>query len=88
MKKYFEEQPTTREEQVEVLKKLLSNSFRSMYPKESDLPPNLVNYNAPNPYEHAEMCYIYTRFAAFIRTEDNSLLGFRTRCPASFSPTS
>ena len=49
MKKYFEEQPTTREEQVEVLKKLLSNRFRSMYPKESDLPPNLVNYNAPNP---------------------------------------
>lgn len=84
MKKYFDEQPTTRPEQVGVIMQKLREKFRRKYPTLDDVPEEWVCYCAPNPYDHAETTYTYMELYRFIRIEDNSLIGFRTRCPASF----
>lgn len=84
MKKYFDEQPTTRPEQVAVLKEKLKAQFKRRFPTLDDIAPGWRNVNAPDPYAHAMMNYVYTRLFHFIRMEDNSLIGFKTRCTASF----
>lgn len=84
MQKYFEEQPTTRPEQVAVVRTKLKARFKRRYPTLDDVPQNLICYNAKDPYAHAMMQYEYIELFRFIRPEDNSLVGFRTRCTASF----
>ena len=84
MQKYFEEQPTTRPEQVAVITTTLKARFMRRYPTLDDVPQNLICYNAKDPYAHAMMQYESMELFRFIRLEDNSLVGFRTRCTASF----
>ena len=72
MQKYFEEQPTTRPEQVTVVRAKLKARFIRRYPTLDRVPRELM------------MQYEYMELYRFIRLEDNSLVGFRTRCPASF----
>lgn len=84
MQKYFEEQPTTRPEQVAVIKTKLKARFMRRYPTLDRVPRELICYNAKDPYVHAMMQYENMELFRFIRLEDNSLVGFRTRCPASF----
>jgi len=84
MQKYFEEQPTTRPEQVAVIKTKLKARFMRRYPTLDRVPRELICYNAKDPYAHAMMQYENMELFRFIRLEDNSLVGFRTRCPASF----
>ena len=84
MQKYFEEQPTTRPKQVAVIKTKLKARFMRRYPTLDRVPRELTCYNAKDPYAHAMMQYENMELFRFIRLEDNSLVGFRTRCPASF----
>ena len=84
MQKYFDEQPTTRPEQVAVILIKLKARFMRRYPTLDDVPLNLICYNAKDPYAHAMMQYELMELSRFIRLEDNSLIGFRTRCTASF----
>ena len=86
MKKYFDEQPCTRPEQLAVLKKKLAAQFERKYPTLGDIPIERLchAYGSVDPYEHCRMIYVAMRAAAFIRHEDNSLYGFRRRCPAGF----
>lgn len=84
MQKYFEEQPTTRPEQVAVVRAKLKARFMRRYPTLDDVPLNLICYNAKDLYAHAMMQYEFMELYRFIRLEDNSLVGFRTRCIASF----
>lgn len=84
MQKYFEEQPTTRPEQVAVIKTKLKARFMRRYPTLDRVPRELICYNAKDPYAHAMMNYVYTRLFRFIRVEDNSIVGFKTRCTTSF----
>lgn len=84
MQKYFEEQPTTRPEQVVVIKTKLKARFMRRYPTLDRVPRELICYNAKDPYAHAMMQYEFMELYRFIRLEDNSLVGFRTRCTASF----
>ena len=84
MQKYFEEQPTTRPEQVALLKEKLKAQFKQRFPPLDDIPPGWKNVKAPDPYAYAMMNYVYTRLFRFIRVEDNSIVGFKTRCTTSF----
>ena len=54
------------------------------YPTLDDVPLDLICYKAVDPYAHVMMQYEFMELFRFIRLEDNSLVGFRTRCPASF----
>lgn len=87
MQKYFDEQPTTRPEQVEVLKKKLAAQFERRYPTLGDIPIHKMihAHHAVDPYAHCRMIYVVMRLSRFVRHEDNSLIGFRHRCPASFT---
>ena len=82
--KYFEEQPTTRPEQVALLKEKLKAQFKKRFPTLDDIAPGWKNVKAPDPYAYAMMNYVYTRLFRFIRVEDNSIVGFKTRCTTSF----
>lgn len=84
MQKYFEEQPTTRPEQVALLKEKLKAQFKRRFPTLDDIAPGWKNVKASDPYAYAMMHYVYTRIFRFIRVEDNSIVGFKTRCTASF----
>lgn len=84
MQKYFEEQPTTRPEQVALLKEKLKAQFKKRFPTLDDIAPGWKNVKAPDPYAYAMMNYVYTRLFRFIRVEDNSIVGFKTRCTTSF----
>ena len=53
MQKYFEEQPTTRPEQVTVVRAKLKARFIRRYPTLDRVPRELICYNAKDPYAHA-----------------------------------
>ena len=67
MQKYFEEQPTTRPEQVALLKEKLKAQFKKRFPTLDDIAPGWKNVKAPDPYAYAMMNYVYTRLFRFIR---------------------
>ena len=58
MQKYFEEQPTTRPEQVAVLKEKLKAQFKKRFPTLDDIAPGWKNVKAPDPYAYAMMNYV------------------------------
>jgi hypothetical protein len=78
----FQEQPTNREDQVNLVKLKLSKRFEKLHPKETFTDLNLA---AVNPYEHAKMCYVSNNLFKFIRIENNSIRGFKKVCTASFT---
>lgn len=49
MQKYFEEQPTTRPEQVALLKEKLKAQFKKRFPTLDDIAPGWKNVKAPDP---------------------------------------
>ena len=72
----FKENPQTRQLQVALLKEKLSKKFDLKF--ENKILPFKFSK------EHTKMCWVANNFAKFIRSEDNSLRGFKTRCTASF----
>lgn len=78
MKKYFDIQPTTRDEQIEALKAKLRLKFDTL-----PFSPEPFS-GAVNDYEHQKEIYVSNRLARFINTDDNSLYGFKVKCTASF----
>jgi len=78
MNKYFDIQPITRDEQIEVLKNKLAKKFESL-----SFEPNPL-INVVNDFEHQKQIYTANRISNFISTEDNSIAGFRVKCTASF----
>ena len=61
MQKYFEEQPTTRPEQVALLKEKTQSAVQKRFPTLDDIAPGWKNVKAPDPYAYAMMNYVYTR---------------------------
>ena len=55
MEKYFEEQPTTRPEQVALLKEKLKAQFKKRFPTLDDIAPGWKNLKATDPYAYAMM---------------------------------
>lgn len=72
---FFKEQPTTRQKQVEVLRNKLGIKF------------DLINKGQED-YEHYDRVrqnFIAMKLSKFIRSEDNSLRGFRLIAKATFT---
>jgi hypothetical protein len=78
----FNKQPKTREEQLLVLREYLENEFKQIYPTVESLHnPNMA---APDPYEHAKIIYVNNYLPKYVRTTDNSIMGFKVRCATNF----
>jgi len=78
----FKKQPNTREEQLKVVREYLETEFRQIFPTVETIPN--VNMTAPDPYEHAKSVYITNNTPKYIRTVDNSIVGFKIRCKENF----
>ena len=73
----FKEQPTNRNDQVKHIKCLLGLKFDKMNQGKTDK-------DFKWSYEHSKMVFVHNTFGKYIRSSDNSLRGFKTRCTASF----
>lgn len=78
----FKKQPKTRDEQVNVIREFLNKEFENKFPTIEQVPNPCLS--AVDPYEHAKSGYSYMELSRFVRTKDNSLIGFKTRCTSNF----
>lgn len=88
---YFQKQPKTRAEQISYLKCLLGAKFKKLYPDFDTLELYLIakNLKRKNPlpirdYEFHQKVWVSMELSKFIKAEDNSIRGFKTKCTENF----